>query len=234
MINLKYIVTGTGRCGTLFMANLLTSMGFPCSHEAIFTTRGLEFAENALRGGEKIISSKISKGDNLSDFEIEIVAESSYMAAPFLAHTKAEIIHVVRNPINVIASLIGDGFRTFRETEPQHFDDIPSHFEYEQFIYDNIPELSEEMSQIERACVFYIRWNQMIENSGKVKIFHRIEDSVDKLKQAFNYEGDTYQNTKCNSLRELSRKWTLQEIGRQDIKRQLIDMMKKYNYYSKL
>ena len=33
---LDFLVTGTGRCGTVYMAELLTSLGIPCGHESLF------------------------------------------------------------------------------------------------------------------------------------------------------------------------------------------------------
>ena len=44
-MKLKYLVTGTGRSGTVYMARLLTSLGIPCSHEMIFDYRGFGDSE---------------------------------------------------------------------------------------------------------------------------------------------------------------------------------------------
>lgn len=229
MIDLKYIVTGTGRCGTLFMANLLTSMGFPCTHEAIFTYEGLEKAKRVIRQAEPAVSSRISKGENLSDYELNIVAESSYMAAPFLKQFDAEVIHVVRNPIGVVTSMIGDSFRNFKNPHPTHIEDFPDHIFYEEFIYEHVNDLRQKMSQLDRCCLFYVRWNEMIEKSGRVSIRHRIEDGTDELKEFFGFKGKCYNNTKCNS-RPSSFSWSLSEISKKSIKRDLFDMMSRYGY----
>jgi hypothetical protein len=37
---MRVLITGTGRCGTGWMARALTAAGAPCGHEAAFTARG--------------------------------------------------------------------------------------------------------------------------------------------------------------------------------------------------
>lgn len=229
MIDLKYVVTGTGRCGTLFMANLLTSMGFPCTHEAIFTPGGLEKAKRVIRQAEPAISSKISRGENLSDYELQIVAESSYMAAPFLKEFETKVIHVVRNPIGVVSSMIGDSFKNFMNSYPTNIPEFPDHILYEEFIYKHVNDLRNEMSQLDRCCLFYIRWNEMIEKSGKVLMRHRIEDGTDELKKFFGFSGKCYENTKCNS-RPSHSDWSFSDIQSRSVKTELLEIMSRYGY----
>jgi hypothetical protein len=196
-VELKYLVTGTGRCGTLFFANLLTSMGFPCTHEAVFTTGALEKARRVLSGETPHESSEISRGFLLAE-GVSPVAESSYMAAPFLKVVDAQVIHVVRNPVKVVSSFIG--FEYFLDKEPTHLPHNSEHIKYEKFIYSFLPEMREEMSQLERASLYYVRWNRMIEESGRVSLFHRIEDDPEKVKELFGFKGECYSNTLCNSF----------------------------------
>ena len=233
-MELKYVVTGTGRCGTLFMANLLTSMGLPCTHEAVFTTEGWDYAWEVMNDFKPAINSRISRGDNLSDYEIDTVAESSYMAAPFLGRLNAGVIHVVRNPFKVVGSLVGHGFRQFSQNSPTDFEDDPYHFAYEKFIYENLPELSDECSQVDRACLFYVRWNEMIEKSGKVELFHRIEDGTEPIKRHFRFEGECYENKTCNSAAEKSRRWSFSEIKNQDLRVRFLEITERYGYGSEI
>jgi hypothetical protein len=230
MIDLEYIVTGTGRCGTLFMANLLTSMGFPCTHEAIFTPEGMPKAKRVLSQLEPAISSRISRGENLSDYELKIVAESSYMSAPFLKQFDSRVIHVVRNPLGVVASMIGESFKNFSNNYPTDVPEFPDHILHEEFMYGHVSELQKEMSQIDRCCLFYIRWNEMIEKSGKVEIRHKIEDGTEELKKFFGFEGECYNNTKCNSRPSLV--WSFSDIQTKSIKSELFEMMSRYGYKS--
>jgi hypothetical protein len=102
---LKFIVVGTGRCGTVYMAKLLTEVGIPCSHERIFANNGINYAAYILNygGGQNSLSARDANLDNCWP----VIAESSYMAAPYLDHfclKDATIIHVVRDPVNVILS----------------------------------------------------------------------------------------------------------------------------------
>lgn len=227
---LTHIVTGTGRCGTLFMANLLTSMGFPCSHEGVFTVGGLGAAREVLGGLRPWGSSGISEGARCLPRGGEFVADSSYMAAPFLGHFDAAVIHVVRNPLNVVASLTGGFFRQFAGIEPTEYEDRPDHHLYEGFIYDTLPELGREMPQLDRACLFYVLWNEMIERSGKVSLFHRIEDDTGPVRGFFGFSGrGYYRNTRCNSVPE-RREWSPDELQDGGIRDRLLGMAARYGY----
>jgi hypothetical protein len=230
-MKLKIIVTGTGRCGTNFMANMLTSMGLPCGHEAIFGPEGIERAIDTIEGRRSPKNSKISKiGTILSD-EGRLVGDSSFMAAPFLEQFDSVVIHLVRNPTDVVASLMGSGFRNFLGAKPSHFDDMPDHFIHEKFIYDHLPDLEAEMSQLDRACLFYLRWNEMIEASGKVDMRHRVEDSPEKIKKFLGFSGECYSDANCNSFaHNKKRKISQNQIEDPEIKRQFRDMMQRYGY----
>jgi len=231
MIDLKYIVTGTGRCGTLYMANLLTTFGFPCSHEGIFTCEGRYKALEVVNGQSPVASSVISRGQNRSDYEMDIVADSSYMAAPLLSlFCSAKVIHVVRNPAEVIRSFIKK-LDYFSSKCPEESEENPLKFKFEKFIYRSLPELGQEMSRTDKACLYYVRWNKMIENSGRVDYFHRMEDGVEGLKKFFNFEGEEYYREICNILPDKEDAYEPQMQNIQPwIKKELIDISRRYGY----
>jgi hypothetical protein len=179
MRRLRYLVTGTGRSGTVYLANLLTSASIPCGHEAIFTPGGLPEARARLEGRTPINVSDISLascGDWLPS-TAELAAESSYMAAPFLDDPLLAgtcIIHVVRHPLQVISSfVVGLGY--FYEPYPTDF--------WQEFIYAYLPELRQDWHPLERAALYYVRWNRVIEerSHGKKRFFVRIEDGIPRL-----------------------------------------------------
>lgn len=229
MIKLDYIVAGTGRCGTLFMANYLTSSGIPCSHEAVFTPGGMHHANGVIHGHEKAVSSLISRGDNLSDYEMHIVADSSYMSVPFLGDfPEARIIHVVRNPKRVVSSFIGFGY--FTKPFPVSLAHNPDHIGYERFMYENLPELTEDMPQLDRACLYWAGWNEMVERNGSVGHRHRIEDPTNGL-DGFLGSAGTYSNKGCNSAKP-GPPWSYSQIQRPDIRRRVKDLAKRYGYLS--
>jgi hypothetical protein len=230
MVDLKVLVTGTGRCGTVFMANLLTSLGWPCGHEAVFGTGGLGVARRIISGELEPENSPISKNGTILSDGHRLVGDSSYMAAPFLSEVDATVIHLVRNPIKVVGSLVGGLFRNFSNPFPTHFEDLPGHILYERFIYEHLPELGEEMTQLDRGCLFYLRWNEMVEASGRVDLFHRVEDPPDRVRKLLGSSGWCYSDERCNSFSESSRDWGLEDLKSPRIRSEMMDIMKRYGY----
>lgn len=211
------------------MANYLTSAGIPCSHEAVFTMNGIHYATGVLHGHEKVVSSKISRGDNLSDYEMDIVADASYMAVPFLGDFPgAKVIHVVRSPKRVVSSFMG--FEYFTKPFPVEHQSNPDHIRYERFIYDNLPELAEDMPQLDRACLYWAGWNEMAEHRGSVGYRHKIEDPTEGLDEFLGSKG-SYSNKGCNSAKP-GPKWSLSQIQRPDIRRRVKELAKRYGYLS--
>ena len=78
---------------------------------------------------------------------------------------------MVRHPMDVINSFVV-GLHYFREWIPPD----PWH----RFIYTHVPELRLDHDPLERAALYYVRWNEMIERraAGKRSFFCRIEDGV--------------------------------------------------------
>lgn len=231
MIRLDYIVTGTGRCGTLFAANFLTSAGIPCTHEAIFTKKGIEHVSDVLNGIVLPISSKVSRGDNLSDYEMDILADASYMSAPFLHEFQSAVIHMIRNPIKVVSSFMGLGY--FSRPQPTSFLHEPDQDKYEAFIYSHLPELTGDMPQLDRACLYWTAWNEMIESSGRVAFKQKIEDSKEGLSSFIGRKG-TYSNERCNFLNKRRLNWSVSQISSPSIRKRFKNIAKKYGYIKEL
>lgn len=228
-MELKFLITGTGRCGTLFMTQFLCAAGMPCGHESIFDFCGLERAKRKLNGEEPVTPSVISKVSHLG----EISAESSYMAAPFLddeIFKNTKIIHLVRNPIKVVDSFI-NGLEFFSDTP------LPHAVPYENYIYHFFPELKDVLNQADRACLYYVLWNEMIEQklANREFLFHRIEDD---LKPAIDYLSMTNidiehwnsQKTINTLPRVRSPKFSIFQIKDSNIKKRFIEIGGKYGY----
>lgn len=210
MVQLSYIVTGTGRSGTVGLAATLSSVGIPCSHERFFNGNSLEEALRLMKvnGGENSLCSQHCGLPGQTD---KVVAESSYMAAPYLdapCLADVTVIHAVRNPWKVILSFLNN-IQFFRG-QPEH--------EHEQFIYSVLPQLHEIGNPVDRAVYYYIHWNSMIETLGRKRcaerhhgpfaicqgiiesltrkrqrsryIFHRIEDGPASLLQKLGLSKD--------------------------------------------
>lgn len=83
---MEMIVTGTGRCGTGYMAQVLTRAGLECTHEEVFTPDGpVEHPH--------------------------VWAEASWLAVPYLSHhPRTPVVLVHRHPLAVISSFVGQHF----------------------------------------------------------------------------------------------------------------------------
>lgn len=233
MINFKYFICGTGRCGTVYFSRLLTSLGEPCSHEGIFTPAGAEEAKKRIINPKLIVNSQCSRAGNWLKTK-QVVAEASYMAAPFLSSDlfeKTKILHVVRDPIKVISSFVEDLRYFFKNSV--HNPPNP----YMKFIYKWAPELVEpDLDAYTRGALYYVRWNQMIEMNcfGKVDNYqlHRLEDPIDSaLKYLCLQPTDKMYNSRtANSRRKgIAPKFSIKMV-RDDIRKELTDMMERYGY----
>lgn len=236
MLKLNYIVTGTGRCGTTFYARLLTSLEIPCVHEGIFNYKGLDWAKLVISGKGSIEPSHCSTHDVLSNRRLEpwlntkdVKAESSYMAAPFLGDDileEVKIIHVIRNPLDVISSHVVDA--NFFGVKPE---DNP----WLKFVFNHMPELKNIENKIERACYYYVHWNMMIEKIKEIRpyLLHKAEDMCDeKLIKFLNVKKPEifFEDNKINSWKKGDRRLRLEDIPNGKIKNDFIEITERYNY----
>ena len=240
MKKLKYLVTGTGRSGTVFMARLLTSVGILCGHETIFDFNGLEAAKQRLCEEQELKLSYCSgmKFDHKTNTYASvdwhpniqsIVADSSYMSAPFLNDdilSGTTIIHVVRNPVNVIDSFCNsiDYFSSISVNEEAE--------KYEKFIYSHATDLRQDLPQYDKAALYYILWNEMIEKSNP-DIFFRIEDDPSLLLNKIGIpEGQPYFCEKSVNTFERVKldQFDCTKIKTKSIRIKLCDFAEKYGY----
>lgn len=85
---MKLIVTGTGRCGTRYVSQVIQKAGLYCGHEERFSHHG------------EVTGSTLER-------------DSSWMAAPYMhEHREAHRVLIWREPEQVIASFMGIGFFT--------------------------------------------------------------------------------------------------------------------------
>lgn len=221
---LKFIVTGTGRCGTVFMARFLTSIGIPCGHECIFTPFGLQEAKTRLENANRRQLSHCSTNDVLTRKPIpswvnvkEIVAESSYMSAPFLDDNilvKSKVIHVIRNPLKVISSFVFDG-NFFLNNEPRNF---PNVYNWEKFIFSHCPEIKTFDKPVDRAAFFVYTWLELIKSKcqNKKTYIYNVESKIppelfDFVEKAMTND---YFNTKVNSWNSKNNTITWEDIAK--------------------
>lgn len=218
MKKLKYIIVGSGRCGTVYMSKWMTKCGIPCGHESIFTPLGIGEAVRRLITPRLIEMSNVSLkyGHHPSD----IVADSSYMAAPFLneiTFKDAIKIHITRHPLLIVRSFVLNG-GFFKEETPSNI--------WENFIYKHVFELNRSMTPLERACMFYVKWTKMIKNTH---YFHRMEDDINSLAQWLKVapqEVSRFTNTWKKDNTEIS----LKQIPNGEIKQSFISIGESQGY----
>jgi hypothetical protein len=93
----RFVVTGCGRSGTTYLANLLTAAGVPCGHEEAYSWAG----PGRWRDGR--------------------LAESSWLAAAQLDAVDVPVVLLVRHPLAVVRSLISIGyFGSAHQGDPTH------------------------------------------------------------------------------------------------------------------
>lgn len=232
MKNLEYLVVGTGRCGTAYMAQLLTSAGIPCGHESVFSTNTLAEIKDKLKNPKLLKLSECSLMDGRKWVDPkEITADSSYLAAPYLKYgflKDTKIIHVVRHPVDVIKSFVFNGlyFENF----------VPKKSEiYQDFIKKHAPKVYDNgFNAITRAAIYYIYWNKMIEKKIRFRenyFLYNIESSPNKLMNFLgksNYDRKLSRN--INAWKKNNLKFHLKYIY-PDILEELIEFSLKYNYY---
>lgn len=82
----RVLVTGTGRCGTGYVATLLNAVAIPATHEGVWSTETRPWSWQRV--------------------------ECSWLAVPHLESFDGPIVHLVRHPLDVINSLMGIEFFT--------------------------------------------------------------------------------------------------------------------------
>ena len=225
-MRLKYLITGCGRSGTVYMARLLTSVGIPCGHEAIFDQYGLDYARKRLSGELPIQTSWVSRSVEKNGRRIEgeqwlygeVQAESSYMAAPFLGSdilTDTKIIHVIRDPVKVVNS-----FCNYLNYFGKGAND------YESFIYEYLPRLKESMPQYDRAALYWIRWNEMV----AADLVHRVEDGPQEVLGFLGVIGPCYNDETANTFRKSSERFAVSKIESDVIRDEFVAVGRRYGY----
>lgn len=231
---LEYLVVGTGRCGTAYMAHLLTSAGIPCGHESIFNTKNstIKKIKEQIKNKKDVELSECSINDQEPWVDPStIVADSSYLSAPFIKDKifyNTKIIHVVRHPLDVISSFVLDG-NYFSNNFPENT------ITYQKYIRKYVPKVYKNNHNPEtRAALYYIYWNHLIENNIQSKnyILHNIENN---LKKVLNFIGKKQYNKnlsrKINTWNKNNRKRISLKLIDKKILKELKIISEKYKYH---
>jgi len=232
---IKIIITGTGRCGTLYLSKLLSFCNIFCGHETIFDHSSWNKILQRIYGNEELSLSKIAKknyGDYLKDNII--VGDSSYMAMPYLdmnIFNDCFFIHVIRNPIDVINSFCHN-MNYFYDEPYSNIDEFNR--KYINFIYKHVPDIKKYKNPYERAACFYLYWNDKIEkklkNKNKIKI--KIEEVGIKkdLENFLNFDIPKEFLMLDNNITKNINKFNIKYIKDKKIKEDIISFCEKHEY----
>lgn len=229
---LKFIVTGCGRSGSVYMSRILNDVGIPCGHESIFNQEKENHVLQRFYGYMPPTISKCSDNHGWVDLS-KLQADSSYMAVPYLNYKDVKnvpIIHIVRNPFAVISSFVLD-LEYFKLKENNTFNDG----KWEEWIFSHTPELNLTTDPVERACLYYISWNERIEKckNDRPYWFQKVEGSFcDKF---FEFLGIPpmevgFKNKRINSKKQRNRDLTADNILNSSIRDKFLEIVSHYGY----
>lgn len=154
-----FVITGCGRSGTMGMAQLLGSLGVRVSFEEFFSAR--PFMENdVIRFPEWLEMT-------------ETVGEISGLALPYLKWLPKHVgvFHQVRNPVAVIASLMG-----LRNLHPQSrwLTNI-------KFNFRHLPDLLPDDDPLTLCMKYWLGWNALIEPYARCRYRAEVIRSPDRF-----------------------------------------------------
>ena len=140
----NFVVCGAARSGTGYTSMALTALGHRCGHEMVF-----------------------DPFKHVPQFD-DLQGDSSWLALPYLDDLPdgAVIFHQVRDPLEVIRSLVGIRMLT---APSSHLD----------FIAEHAPEVIDQPDEISRCMAYWVVWNRRIARHADGKrpyVGYRLED----------------------------------------------------------
>jgi len=196
------LVTGTGRCGTGYLAQVLTSAGVQCGHQKVFNLGGWE---GALRAMDRW------------------PADSSWLAVPFLDRPELKhltVVHLVRHPKETI-----DAFRRVM------FHDTITGDDYYCWMCERLPELDEYDSLVDRAACWVLRLNEMSERRADLRHRLEDETTGLLASLNIDWQGKRlFDDTHYNSQVGFGPSNVVLNDISQPLRDQLIEMSERYGY----
>ena len=136
--DLEFVVVGSGRSGTRYASALFDALHIPCGHEAVFSAH----QPSARR----------------------LIGDASFGVVPYLDEFKGVVLHQVRHPLSVLASMLATNF----------FDRPENYDPYYRLITSVIPTIDRLDSQMLKAMHFIVVWNKLCEDEAVLR--WRLED----------------------------------------------------------
>lgn len=210
----------------------------PCGHESFFNYQDIDSATAKLSGIARPTLSECSQLRHKPNGHLEsidpyvrdlsnLVAESSYMAAPHLHHPclkNTVVVHMVRHPVKVVNSFI-NYLCYFHEPSIC----VPPNPIYEAFIYRHLPELKKYSAPFERAAMYYVLWNEMIETREVIGRF-RAEDGPLPLMSALGLDGKPFDDRTVNTYECPGQRFDVGMLPKGEVKDRFVEMGIRYGY----
>lgn len=207
---MKYLITGTGRCGTGYIAQALNSTEVTkCTHEQVFNAQGIEFARECITA---------HRNNLWWGWE----GESSWYAAFYLDDPVLDgmtIVHLVRHPKEVIDSQLSMG----NWTHPA--------YNGAKTLLPYLPSLATCQTPLEMSVHWYSEVNRLIEPHAD--IFHRVEDDVRLLldRLGIDHVGKTlFDDKKYNTRRTYPSDVNLDADLTEPLRSEILEMAQRYGY----
>ena len=160
---LDFVVTGTGRSGTLYSARLFTEAGLPCGHEDYFRYWPAWF-ERGQRREQPYAALRepyYRARESARRLRSPVVGDASWLAVPRLKHFRGAVFLQVRHPLQVVRGFVGNEFFTNPE-EHGHYHGYATQF----FGLTGDP--------VQDALRWWLDWNQRAERHADIT--YRLED----------------------------------------------------------
>lgn len=180
----RFVVTGTGRSGTGFIAAVLAEAGLRCGHETLFGPR----------------TRRVPPFDALD-------GDISWLAAPFVGALPpgTVVLHQLRDPVEVVSSWVG--LRFLHERGPYSFlrasgpprllyHEVQTRLrrargersfvarDFERFVLRHEPSVGEGATTVDRCLRYWVRWNERVEaeaaSAPVAYLRYRVEDVADR------------------------------------------------------
>jgi hypothetical protein len=111
---MRFVVTGTGRCGTRYTSSLFNAAGVPCGHEDVFNVRA---GARDIRVSFGLRADLLSPATRLrEEWKRRFTAlegDASWMAVPRLRWFRGTKFLQLRHPMKVVQSWVAVGFFSF-------------------------------------------------------------------------------------------------------------------------
>lgn len=133
----KFLITGCGRSGTGFYANLMRENGYSCGHESFIDFRGIK--------------------------TLNFIAESSWLAIPYINKIPNDffIVRTIRNPYKVIKSFYDLAVMAKESYRSPYYQHIKKNLSD---IISDTPSINKEKLEINNIANYYIGWNKLFDN----------------------------------------------------------------------